>query len=850
MNALRSQLAANGGRAAVAARNSLFVALVMTSASLARAQVTSRDSSSLVSRASITFQENHGQWPEAIRFLAQAGGVRARVEQDSIALDLASVVTKSERSGVLVRLAIEGQDSLEPSGERELRTKHHYCYDAGAHWIRNVPSFEQVRMRCVADGVDWVLRAHDGHLEYDLELAPGADLDALVIRCQGQRGLSIEDDGSLWIHTSAGVIRQTPPVSWEISKSGEQHFIDVRFQLLGDDRFGFVAPQRDRSRELHIDPGIEWASYLGGTGSGEYTTALDRDAAGNVFAAGEATSANFPVTPGSYSTPGMNVVGIFVCKFDPAGSVLFSTYVDVNVSIDLFALAVDSWGRATVGGDLYIPNGVSADFPTTPQAYDPIINTRFPGYVLRLSAAGDALDFSTVLEGPGGNACFVYALDIAASGGVVVGGWTDSFPATPGAYDTTFNATGNQDGFVARLSPDGSQLEWSTFLGGSYRDEVRTLALDAAENVTVAGLTFSPDFPIPFDVLPTPIVGIHHRFFVSRLNAQGSGIIWNKVIDQNGGGTESHPQGMALGRDGSVVVVAETQSYFYPTTPGAAFPPPSVFVNDYNGYVFKVAPGGAALEYGFYLTSRALPYGVYLDASGVATITGGDRWSTMPITPGAPAGSGVVNGADALLCRIDPTGTQLLYSARLGGLNWEFGQCITRLDDHHVAIGGNAGLASFVTPGAFDTTYGGGYEDGFVGVADLLPQGVQVLGTSTPACLGTIGMNTVGMPSPNASEFAFWCSGAPPNASGWLLIGAAAPIAGDFGGASIQVDRTRRMFLRAVTTDHRGFVRTPMPLPLLPTGTQFAAQYVFRNTPSCSGAGMFSASNGLLLHVQ
>ncbi len=376
------------------------------------------------------------------------------------------------------------------------------------------------------------------------------------------------------------------------------------------------------------------------------------------------------------------------------------------------------------------------------------------------------------------------------------------------------------------------------------------IALDAAENVTVAGVTFSPDFPMTPGNWPPFGTGIKSRYFVTRFNSLGSAIVWSAVVEQAQSHNQSTPHGMALDRDGSVVVVGETESYFYPTTPGAAFPAPTTFVNDYNGYVFKVAAGGTGLDYGFYLTSRALAYDVSLDVSGVATIAGGDRWSTMPITPGAPTGSGVVNGADAFLCRIDPTGTQLLYSARLGGPNWEFAECITRLDDHRVAMGGNAGLASFVTPGAFDTTYGGGYEDGFVGVADLLFQGVQVLGASTPACLGSIGMNTAGLPSASSSTFSFWCSGAPPNANGWLVLGAVAPTPGVVAGAALHIDRTRRMYLRAVTTDARGFVQTPQSLAGLPVGRQLAAQYVFRNTPACPGAGVFSASNALLLQVQ
>jgi len=392
----------------------------------------------------IAFQENRGQWPASICFIARSRNIVARVEKSGLAFELRTGETNSEIDGVLVRMTIEGQDRTVSVGERELPGKHHYCLGSNSNWVRGVRTFARVRMPCVRDGVDWLLREHEGAFEYDLELAAGADLDTLTIHCQGQDGLSIEEDGSLWLHTPAGVMRQRPPVSCERLESGEWRSVEVRFQKLGDDRFGFVAPGRDPSRALHIDPGIEWATYLGGLNStSEQVRFVKRDASGDIVVAGETAAADFPVTPGAFTTASLAGDSIFIAKFNSSGGLVFSSHIAPVVQYcEVRALALDSLGRATVCGEFW-PQVPNPSFPTTPQAFDTVINTQTAsGYVLRLSAQGDALVFSTLLQCPPWG-CVPYGLDVAPSGATVVGGMVNwpTYPTTPGAYDTTFDTT-------------------------------------------------------------------------------------------------------------------------------------------------------------------------------------------------------------------------------------------------------------------------------------------------------------------------------------------------------------------------------------------------------------------------
>jgi hypothetical protein len=158
------------------------------------------------------------------------------------------------------------------------------------------------------------------------------------------------------------------------------------------------------------------------------------------------------------------------------------------------ALAFDVTGAVTVGG-----RTLSSDFPWTPGAYDTTFNSQstsiYDAFVTRLSPSGGGLLYSTFLGGLGPDVANALALD--TTGAATVAGSTQSLlPTTPGAYDTTFNgAPSDFDAFVARLSPAGTALFYSTYLGGSMGDGARSVALDATGAATVAGETVSPGFP-------------------------------------------------------------------------------------------------------------------------------------------------------------------------------------------------------------------------------------------------------------------------------------------------------------------------------------------------------------------
>ena len=151
------------------------------------------------------------------------------------------------------------------------------------------------------------------------------------------------------------------------------------------------------------------------------------------------------------------------------------------------------------------------------------------------------------------------------------------------------------------------------------------------------------------------------------------------------------------------------------------------------------------------------------------------------------------------------------------------------------------------TPNSFQPTYPGGGRAGFVTVFDLLLQGLTLSGTSVPSCLGPLTINGTRMPTAGSTHFSIYCSSAPPNATGWLLLGQPSQGLGHIGGG-MGTHRIQRIL--PVQSDALGYVETVLPLTSHPAGTRLTAQYVFLNPPACQGTRGTSSSPRLLITVQ
>jgi len=317
---------------------------------------------------------------------------------------------------------------------------------------------------------------------------------------------------------------------------------------------------------------ILYSTYLGGSAT-DQASSIVTDVTGAVTVAGRTDSDDFPTTPGAYDTTFNGHADIWAARFLPSGgTLLFSTYLGGSLDdgptpilhgprLDL-DLALGIFLAGTTG---------SPDFPTTPGAFDTTLDGPPDAFVARLDLAGTQLLSSTYLGGSGIEELF--GMQILPTGAATLAGSTESgdFPATPGAYDQTYNG-GNGgfigDGFVARFNLAMTNLTFATFLGGALDDRIVAFGLDPMGASTVGGRTDSIDFPVTAGAYDIDFAGPSDAF-LARVGPLGSALYYSTFMGDSPAG-----EVWAIALDPATGVAASgwTLSPTFPTTPNVLDP--------------------------------------------------------------------------------------------------------------------------------------------------------------------------------------------------------------------------------------------------------------------------------------
>ena len=236
-----------------------------------------------------------------------------------------------------------------------------------------------------------------------------------------------------------------------------------------------------------------YSTYLGGNNT-DRGYGITLDTAGNAYVTGLTRSTGFPTTLGAFDTILNGSTDGYVTKLNAAGTALiYSTFLGGGSTASQEEIVANV--TLDTGGNAYLTGETpSIDFPTTTGAFDISYNGGVvDSFVTKLNAAGNTLLYSTFLGGV--NDDYGYDLVVDAADNVYLAGSTNSsnFPATLGAFDTTYN--GNDDVYVTKLNAAGNTLVYSTFLGGVNDDAGYGLTLDAADSVYVTGFAESSSFP-------------------------------------------------------------------------------------------------------------------------------------------------------------------------------------------------------------------------------------------------------------------------------------------------------------------------------------------------------------------
>jgi hypothetical protein len=580
----------------------------------------------------LSFVSNEGQTEKAVRYYAQGAGYGFFFTQKGATLSFAE--GKGRGQALALDFLGANPDATLTAQERLSGEVNYLIGDDPAKWEQGVPTHGELLYGGLWPGIDMAVRGEGGKLKYEFHLKAGSSVDDVRLAYRGAEGLKVGPGGELLVKTPLGVLEDAAPVSYQpirgervevksgyrLRGDGTYGFwvgsYDPRYPLVIDPGLAYstflggaqldtgediavrdgnaYVTGRTQSADYPITPGafdttlngfgdafvtklnaagseLAYSTFLGGTRSTDQGSGIAVDGGGNAYVTGFTFNADYPTTDGAFDTTFDTTLGgfadAFVTKLNASGSELaYSTFLGGGNGDEGIDIAVDDDGGAYVTGQTF-----SAAYPTTDGAFDTTYNngafSPTDAFVTKLNASGSALDYSTFLGGTSGDNGFGIAVDGMGSA-YVMGRTSAGYPTTPGAYDTSFN--GSNDAFVTKLNAAGSELAYSTFLGGAGRDEGSGIAVDGSGSAYLTGQTRSSDYPRTQGAYDTSFNGGFIDAFVTKLNASGSALDNSTFL---GGSGRDEGFGIAVDGEGSSYVTGVTSSFSsssdFPTTSGA-----------------------------------------------------------------------------------------------------------------------------------------------------------------------------------------------------------------------------------------------------------------------------------------
>ena len=697
----------------------------------------------------LMFEANQGQTDSQVKFLSHGGGYSVFLTAGGLVLALRSSETapttddsaapfprrhpsrlsavrqleKGAREGKSTALAIDLVGAAANPvivGEQALRTPINYFIGRDpSKWRRNVPTYSRIRYRNVYPGIDLVYYGNDRSVEYDFDLAPGADATQIQFSVRGADSLNVAPGGDLLLTKGVHELRfQTPVLYQEIR--GVRTRVPGTYVLRDSTHVGFYVGSYDNTKPLVIDPVLVYSTFLGGSGD-DFSNGIAVDSSGDAYVVGLTDSPNFPASIGSYNPTQFRM---FLTKLDPTGSsLLFADYFGgTGGSDEAYAVALDSSGNAFVTGD-----ATSSDFPVV-NAYQSTLSGSTDAFLVKFSADGSSIIYSTYLGGS--NSQFANSVSVDPAGEAVIAGVTQStdFPLF-NAYQSSISADQFGDwgvyGFLTKFAANGTSLVYSTYLAGNTLNtgsctgcfpdsEIMGVVTDASGNAYVTGNTSTTNFPVTSSALTTTFPGysLSSVGFVSEFDTSGV-IVYSTYL---GGLSSTFLNAIAVDTTGSAYVTGfDIANDSFPIVTTSICDPSVAACN--GAIIAKLDPTGSSLVYSTFLgTSNNMEgQAIQVDASGDAFVVGSDvQFDLSNPIEGYAGGNG-----DVVIAQIDPTATTLLMATFLGGQGLEAAADSLALDTHGAVYvtGVTQSLDFPVTQSALQTTLGG-QTDAFISKID------------------------------------------------------------------------------------------------------------------------------------
>jgi hypothetical protein len=645
-------------------------------------------------------------------------------------------------------------------------------------WRANVHTFAQVRVENIYPGVNVVYYGNRQKLEYDFKLAAGVNPSVIALRFAGAENVSVNPQGALVIRFQGGEVIQHPPVAYQTIGDTRQE-IAASYKMVDAHTVAFSLGNYDRTEPLVIDPVLTYSTYFGGndgdTGWAIAVNPIDGSiyVAGSTFSTKNTNSANLTFsTPNAYQTNylgGKQAGDAFIARFDNSGTnLIYATYLGGNADDSAYAIAVDTAGNAFIAGGTISTNfpvknpiaggnKISGTMDRTIKLYPTDI------FVAELDPSGSNLLYSTYLGGSRAEAAFGIALDADDNAFITGFTYSTNFPVTVNAFQPRrafTNTVLNANAFVSEISVGGSNLNYSTYLGGTNYDVGRAIAYNAGK-VFVAGYTSSTNFPTLNYILGTNIVWTNHlsqkihgtnnyydsvitNYFVGNLL---NGFTTNKdkhYVDLNydafvtafavaaptnltllystllGGTNADQATGIAADSDGNAYVCGYTTSTNFPDTV-------TEVIGSYihtntdrnalnyvtNGFLTKIQWDGtnASFSYSAMFGGKGgdVANGVVLDADNNAYVIGTASSTNYPTynTYGdlSPTNHYLKKRFynDVVVTALNADASVLLFSAYIGGYDNDYGNAIAVDPVGNLYLAGQTISTNFPTVNAFQS---------------------------------------------------------------------------------------------------------------------------------------------------
>lgn len=765
---------------------------------------------SIIAHLPIAFEPNQGQANGTVEFLAHASGYGLYLLPSEAVLTVSERTTSGlQKAGIEMRLK-SANTNAKPLGVDELPGHSNYFIGNNpSRWLRNIPQFSRVQYHDVYPGIDLAFYGNQHQLEYDFDVAPGADARQIELNFKGASKIEVASNGDLVLGLNGRELRFQAPHVYQKSETGEQA-IAATFVLRGDDSAGFDVGSYDHTRALIIDPVLTFSSYLGGSGDESCSVitgaafvancpSVAIDSAGTIYVAGATTTPN----TGTFSGASPQLIGVmgtadvFLAHIVPSSSGGITTATLQSLTYIGGTGIQYPVGVGVDGGfNMYVAGTTNAsDFPTTSSAFQATaVSGGNHAFVSKIDPTGSSNLYSTYISGNGVDLASNMALD--TQGRVYVIGTTTStnLTTTVGALQATSNAA-NQF-FFSKINPSrntSASLEYSTYIGGSTPSNGVVIgggiAVDSNSNVYLAGGT-------NFSDMGSPNPWIVNAF---QSTPQGGIDVWAAKLNAPANNTQQYTvsYGTYFGGSGDDIAYGintdSTSTYVTGSTTSTNITPPSTTLTYQatNGggtdaflakfgvpAVTGTTQGVVPLDYFTYLGGSGTDIGLAVVSDPATNPLGNARVVGLTASPNFPVAGALQSSfgggaSDAFFARLNTTGTSSATNTStasyLGGGGADIGTSIALDSALNTYLAGETSSGNFPTanPLASGGSLSGG-TDAFVSIIGPNTSGLSMPQTTSinalPACDAanpTASPSPVGVGSPVTFSYYIYNSGDP-----------------------------------------------------------------------------------------